>query len=488
MQPALAEDNDNQQSQDRPIIGGTQKAVEIVGEAPKEVHSYTLEKLKLAQTEPWRETADQILIADSEVRWHRYIRALTNAPEWLDVGLHHRMRYENLTNNFRKGAPEDIQGGAFRTRLRIGLDWKIFRLFAETQNSSDVTSSSSLLGTINSSLFSTDRLLQAFVAVRLDNLFGSGLRADLHVGRMTFDFGNRRLIARNVFRNTTNTFNGFHWNLAQQDFWRIRAFLVRPVAESFGVLEPIRDTLFWGTQYESRQHPWLNVDLYYFGINGGETLEERRAFGTYGMRAFRQAASGRWDYETEAAFQAGTKAGRDHLAQFVHVELGHTFTGDWHPRVAVQYDYASGTADPNGHTSQTFDTLFGARRFEYTPTSIFGPFFRSNINTPGVRLSVQPRDDMTVRLKYRAWYLAQAKDAWVGSGLQDPTGASGNFLGQDFELRVTWQWVTDPTLIELDLGFDYFFKGSYVQRQAEIPGNPSARDGAYFYVQTEMRF
>jgi hypothetical protein len=91
-------------------------------------------------------------------------------------------------------------------------------------------------------------------------------------------------------------------------------------------------------------------------------------------------------------------------------------------------------------------------------------------------------------LKYRAWYLAQAKDAWVGSGLQDPTGASGNFLGQDVELRVTWQWATDPTLIEFDLGFDYFFKGAYVQRQAEIPGNPSARDSAYFYVQTEMRF
>ena len=125
---------------------------------------------------------------------------------------------------------------------------------------------------------------------------------------------------------------------------------------------------------------------------------------------------------------------------------------------------------------------------EYTPTGIFGPFFRSNISTPGVRLRFQPRDDTTVGLKYRAWYLAQAKDAWVGSGLQDPTGASGNFLGQDVELRVTWQWATDPTLIELDLGFDYFFKGSYVQRQAEIPGNPSAQDSAYFYVQTEMRF
>jgi hypothetical protein len=487
IEPALAEDDSNRQPSN-PIIQGAQKSVEVVTETPKEAKDYTLQKLMQAYTEPWRDTADQILIEDRNVRWHRYIRALTNAPEWLDVGLHHRMRYEDLTNNFRKGQPEDVNGGAFRTRLRVGLDWKMFRLFVETQNSSDVGSSSSLVGTINESLFSSDRLLQAFVAIRLDDLFGSGLRADFHAGRMTFDFGSRRLIARNEYRNTTNTFNGFHWNLMKADAWRVRAFLVTPVADTFGVLQPVEDTLFWGTQYESRRHPWLNLDLYYFGIDGGQTLEEQRTFGTYGMRAFRYAAPGWWDYEIEAAFQQGTKAGRDHLAQFGHVEFGRTFNVAWNPRVAFQYDYASGTADPNGQTSHTFDTLFGARRMEYTPTGIFGPFFRSNISTPGVRLRFQPRDDTRVGLKYRAWYLAQAKDAWVGSGLQDPTGASGNFLGQDVELRVTWQWATDPTLIEFDLGFDYFFKGAYVQRQAEIPGNPSARDSAYFYVQTEMRF
>jgi hypothetical protein len=485
--PALAEEENAQRPPNRSVIEGPQKAIETVGQTPKEVYSYTFEKFKQAQTEPWQETADQILIDDSEVRWHRYIRALTNAPEWLDVGLHHRMRYENLTNNFRNG-PQNIDGGAFRTRLRFGLDWKMFRLFTEAQNSSEVGSAGNLFGTINSSLLSKDRLLQAFVAVRLDNMFGSGLRADLHIGRMTFDFGNRRLIARNVFRNTTNTFNGLHWNLAQQDLWRVRAFVVKPVAETFGVLQPIRDTLFWGTQYETRQHPWLNLDFYYFGINGGQTVEEQRTFGTYGMRAFRYGAPGWWDYETEVAFQEGTKTGRDHSAQFAHAEIGYTFNVPWQPRVAVQYDYASGTADPNGQTSHTFDTLFGARRFEYTPTSIFGPFFRSNISTPGVRLGFQPRADTTVRLKYRAWYLAQAKDAWVGSGLQDPTGSSGNFLGQDLELRITWQWVTDPKLIEFDLGYDYFFKGSYVERQAQIPGNPSAQDSGYFYVQTEMRF
>ncbi|HSA86579.1 MAG TPA: hypothetical protein VLE46_10380 [Nitrospira sp.] len=79
MEPALAKDDSNRQPSN-PIIQGAQKSVEVVTETPKEAKDYTLEKLMQAYTEPWRDTADQILIEDRNVRWHRYIRALTNAP------------------------------------------------------------------------------------------------------------------------------------------------------------------------------------------------------------------------------------------------------------------------------------------------------------------------------------------------------------------------------------------------------------------------
>src|SRR4029077_12458679 len=127
--------------------------------------------------------------------------------------------------------------------------------------------------TLNGSLLSQDRLLQGFLAMKFDNVFDTGLRTDVHLGRMTLDFGNRRLIARNEFRNTTNAFEGFHWNLAEEQVWRTRAFIVKPVAETFGVLQPIEDTLFWGVQYEDRREPWIFLDLYYFGINGGKSQD-----------------------------------------------------------------------------------------------------------------------------------------------------------------------------------------------------------------------
>jgi hypothetical protein len=139
-------------------------------DSPKQFKDYFHEKVAQAETEPWRETADEILIDSSQVRWHRYLRSLANTPEWLDMGLTHRLRYESLTNNFRKDQDENISGLALRTRLRVGADWKMFRALVEAQNSSDVADQGGIAGTLNNSLLSTDRLLQGFLAIKLDNV------------------------------------------------------------------------------------------------------------------------------------------------------------------------------------------------------------------------------------------------------------------------------------------------------------------------------
>jgi len=59
------------------------------------------------------------------------------------------------------------------------------------------------------------------------------------------------------------------------------------------------------------------------------------------------------------------------------------------------------------------------------------------------------------------------------------------FLGQDVELRMDWHW---NTFMLFRMGYDHFFKGTYIQTLAQVPGNPSAKDSDYFYAQTELRF
>ena len=210
-----------------------------------------------------------------------------------------------------------------------------------------------------------------------------------------------------------------------------------------------------------------------------------RTHSTLGIRFYQRPDIGEYDYDAESVWQVGTLDNKDHFAYFQHISLGYTFAFPWSPRVLAMYDYASGTKNPNGSKSHTFDGLFGARRFELSATSLFGPFFRSNISSPGIRLITHPLPTLKLNLKYRAWYLARSKDEWVSSGMQDPTGDAGNFLGQDVEVRI--QWHPSPNFT-VDAGYEHFFKGSYIKNQTNVPGNPPSNDTNYFYLQTELMF
>jgi len=98
---------------------------------------------------------------------------------------------------------------------------------------------------------------------------------------------------------------------------------------------------------------------------------------------------------------------------------------------------------------------------------------------------VTPRPDVKAWLKIRHWRLAQEKDAFVGSGLSDPTGGAGDRLGTDLELFV--QWTPRPWLL-LEAGYDHWWKGSYLD---DVPppaaGAPSADDSDYFYLSVRFR-
>lgn len=138
----------------------------------------------------------------------------------------------------------------------------------------------------------------------------------------------------------------------------------------------------------------------------------------------------------------------------------------------MKFDYAS-----NG-----FDILYGRRSFELHPTGIFGPFQRSNMTSPGVRLLVQPRSRSYVFVQYRAWWLADDSSAWVGTNLHDPSGRSGNFVGQTFELRARWSLKEN---LYLQAGYAHFAFGPFAER---APSSPVTRDAHYGYFWTEFMF
>ncbi len=93
------------------------------------------DRLAIAQKTPWRERADEVLIPRAQVRWPRYLSSLLRFPVWVELGASFRLRYEALTNPFRKGEFGTAEQVATRTRARMGLTGEIFRFLFEFQDS-----------------------------------------------------------------------------------------------------------------------------------------------------------------------------------------------------------------------------------------------------------------------------------------------------------------------------------------------------------------
>lgn len=121
-------------------------------------------------------------------------------------------------------------------------------------------------------------------------------------------------------------------------------------------------------------------------------------------------------------------------AWFVHGEAGYTFAGRWKPRVAVEYDHASGDA-PGGRYGR-FDTLFGMRRAEIAPAGLYNSVGRANLISPGVRVEAASGKRRDVSAGYRALWLADRRCAFSTIGVRDPTGRAGAFAGYQLDARI----------------------------------------------------
>ncbi|NGZ94518.1 MAG: hypothetical protein CV089_00030 [Nitrospira sp. WS110] len=441
----------------------------------------------------WIEPADAVLNQRKDIDWIHYEKSLLHLPDWLDLAFENRTRFESVDHPWR--ASQAIGNGqtdaqiALRSRVRIGLGGDgPLRLLFEGQDSRAFLNGDRGDFRDTTAVNEFD-VLQLLGSLTVNNVFGTGLRTDIHFGRMTLDFGRRRLIARNDFRNTTNAFDGFHWQIAQDKTWKIRAFATQPVVrDDVRLDQQYHNLLFWGTYLESHHFPWFQVDAYYFGLNDQRVPNgtAHRTYSTAGGRLYKDPKPGQLDYEIETTWQTGHRGITDHFANFQHLDLGYTFNLPWTPRLVFHYDYASGDRQPGDSQNEGFDTLFGARRFEFGPTGIWGPFFRTNLNSPGWRLIVTPVPNVILQVKHRVSYLAQSKDFFGSSGLRDTSGNAGTSLGHDVELRAQWAVTSN---LDFDVGYVHWFKGSYFNSPTIIAQMPTGgnKDSDYFYASIRVR-
>ena len=420
-------------------------------------------------------------------------------PEWFSISGNHRTRFENLDEQFRGPGSGGDQVLVLRTLVLAELNFDKVQFGAEMEDSRSYLGDS---GTpLSGSVVNPLELLQVYINIPTSSLFSDGSKSFLRGGRMTMDVGSRRLVARNRFRNTINAFNGADWQWSGTDNQQFRMFYTFPVQRrnSGDVLDNDArfdkehfDVRFWGLYYAPASLPWGdNGEIYLFGldeddVNGWAT--RNRELYTPGFRIYRKPAKNKFDYQIESVFQFGESRAStaatdttdlDHFAHFQHGEIGYTFDYAWSPQLILQYDYASGDDNPADNDNNRFDTLFGARRFDFGPTSIYGPFARANLSTPGLRLKLKPAHNISSFISLRGFWLADDDDAWTTAGIRNAPGASESYIGTQIEARLRWEVI--PNNFRIETGAAHLFAG-------DLMDDAGKDDATYFYTQVVFWF
>ncbi len=471
-----------------------------VSEAAEEKKTYTKPPFAAFSSQ----MSDALLVNDKYEKPIWNLHDALKLPEWLSVSLEQRTRYETMDGNYKAGSKGGDQQIPLQTDVFMEARFKDFRIGGEFMDARQFGADSGS-GVNNTHVDSVD-LLQGYLAWSNQNLFHSGVGTEVIAGRQTLNFGSRRLVARNAFRNTINSFDGLRLRVLDYDRWQFNAFVSMPVNRYPTASSDILDdqsaldradgrTWFSGGFLELFDIAWgINSELYLYHLDEGDsTLNQtrNRRYFTTGTRFYNKPTKGKFDFSVEGIGQFGTvrattnaSDGKNltHEAWYQHLDIGYTIDMPWKPRFAVEYDYASGDKNPNDGKDGRFDTLYGARRGDYGPTGIYGAFARSNINSPAYRLGFSPRVNVQTTLSHRFFWLAQSKDAWTTANLQDKTGNSGDYVGHQLDLSTRWDVNSS---LNLETGWTHLFKGQFAKT---APNAPNGQDINYFYVQSLLRF
>ena len=419
-----------------------------------------------------------------------------------------RIRFESLSDNFRKGFAGSDQLILLRNLAHVTFETRGASVGVELQDSRTYLGDN---GTpLTNSFTNPLDILQLYVERPLPGSSGAkGWKFRAKLGRQTLSLGSKRQIERVSFANVIKSYTGAYISGTSSQGAELHSFYVVPIARSPSRPRPIIKNHFesdkeqwqrriWGLHL---RHPFSSVvgngpdwvEGFVYGLN--EKDDERfqtanRHYTTFGFRLYRSESKVGFNYDVEAAIRKGsrrlTSTPSDNTdlkvnAQMLIARFGFTFDHPWQPNIAFQYYYASGDKSPEDGRFDQYERLFGGRRTDLNNTSIHGPLTPANLSAPGVRLQFESGKLWDARIHYSRASLAKAKDRFVIGQFRDITGASGSFLGHTIDTR--WRRHFSRSNSTIDLGYSYFSPGPYL-KQLDETSTPTH----FGYVQWIKRF
>ncbi|MEK4035097.1 alginate export family protein [Methylocystis sp. IM2] len=344
-------------------------------------------------------------------------------------------------------------------------------------------------------------LISAYGELYFKDAFGKDPRGNdrpltVRAGRFHFELLDRRLIAENEFRNTTNNFEGFRVKVGKKDNdWDLDSFFMRPVVRlPYQFDRPDWQNWVYGSVFSFRRFSeYVTVQPYYLGrIQYGDPSNPSTALKTHretyapGLRMY--GVIGNFDYDFDINKQFGAVGrlqtaapylGTNTAIQFTPtsiaqvtaqnsaevtvpfnalawgLELGYTFSDHpWKPRISTVYVYGSGSGSPFNYSNSNFDIFYGFNQ----PFSRNDYFAWNNIKDPKIRLEFTPAKNLQIDTAFSAYWLASPANAWDRANLFAPLGNRGNFLGTEFDIRARYKL---SQFVNITASYARFWPGSF---------------------------
>jgi len=421
----------------------------------------------------------------------------TEKLSWLDVGLDHRLRGEYRKNDIRRA--ESINSDLpllIRTRAFIGIRGLIdpLRFGVELE---DAQRNNSNYAWDNRDV-NQHEIIQAYGELYFKNALGKdklGNNRPLSIrgGRMWLEMLDRRLIANNQWRNTTNNFTGVKVSLgADKNDFALDLLALQPMTRLLTDFDTINtDVWFYGAVGHWRK--WskvITIEPYYLALHqtasAANTNRDRDIHGV-GLRLYGWAGTSGFNGELTGMYQTGTDNKETLSAHMFTAEVGYTFkSSKLKPRISLFYGQVSGDSDPNDNVSNRFERYYGFAR----PWNADDYIIPENVMNPKLKFEIEPAKNLRFDMGYSFFWLQSGTDRFnnllaQSSFNRDKKGASGSFLGHGFDARILYNPIS---FLNLTFGYSHFTTGEFVQTRQEAANGNYAMGSDFAYLELSINF
>jgi hypothetical protein len=380
-------------------------------------------------------------------------------PAWLKLGAELRGRAEaNRDVNFQRGVHD--RGYLNRIRLDVGIEprsWLRFHWQGQDARGlafRDRPTAEALTNSLDTRL--------AYAEVGNLEQGAWGLRA----GRQELAFGDERLVGADSYWDAFGlSFDAVRLSVGKGRV-RMDGFAALPVEPLHGALDRIAaGEQVYGLYTRITHRGSAVLEPYFLWRHSREALDEWDNFGTRDVHTYGVRGAGdlprNFDYNLETAFQRGHVVNDRIGAWAGHWELGYKFgSDDLAPRLALEYNHASGDSNPGDSRQQTFNDFFPSG---YTQYGLKTPYRWRNLHHLASAVTWKFRPRWVLRGGFRALWLASMADGLYADGgdylVRNPEATSAH-IGNQLCLLAGYE---SSSVWRLHLGYARLFPGAYLR-------------------------